>query len=218
MKNKLLEILLKILLGIAELAFVGILGYLRILNTGWLLILFGLGLVLWVIFHLGLMAAFIASFKLKLPDVALYLALHFFYLWAWLLQSDGGDSDRVSWTIQTLYSSSALDLFLAKWGDTLFWTMSIASFICYLLICILLLVRLVAFLNTRKKACPRQNPAFEVRWYARALNHPCVQPCLPGAPVHFSYPAALNVQTAPDSCKMKVQRKFAVQGLKTALF
>ena len=151
MKNKLVEILLKVLLGGAELAFVGGLGYMRILNTGWLLILFGLGLVLWVVFHLGVMAVFIASFRLKILDTALYLALHFFYLWAWLLQSDGGDSDKATWTIQSLYYIPGLDPLLTKWGDTLFWAAFIATLVCYLAVGIVLLVRLVKFLKTRPK-------------------------------------------------------------------
>jgi hypothetical protein len=151
MKNKLLEILLKVSLGIGEVAFVGVLCYLRILNTGWLLILFGLLLVLWVFLHLGLMAAFIASFRMNLVDIALYLALHVFYLLAWLFQSDGGDSDKVYWTIQKLYYIPALDPYLDKWGETLFWVMSAATLVCYLLISIVLVVRLVKFLKTRPK-------------------------------------------------------------------
>ena len=154
MKNKLVEILLKILLGGAELAFVGGLGYMRVLNTGWLLILFGLGLLLWVVVHLGLMALFIASLRLKALDIALYLGLHFLYLWAWLLQSDGGDSDRTTWTIQSLYVFPALDPLLTKWGDTLFWAAFIATLVCYLAVSILLIVRLVKLVKARPESLP----------------------------------------------------------------
>ena len=152
MKNKLPEILLKVLMGFAELFFVGILGYLRVLNIGWLLIIFGLGLVLWVLFHLGLMTAFIVSFRLRLVDIALYLGLHFFYVGAWLFQSDGGDSGGISWTVQKIFYISALDPFLERWGETLFWVTSIATFVCYLLIGILLIVRLLKFLKARRKS------------------------------------------------------------------
>ncbi len=152
MKSKLPEILLKVLLGGAELIFAGILCYLRVLNAGWLLIIFGLGLVLWVLLHLGLMTAFIVSFRLSIIDIALYLAVHFFYLWAWLLQSDGGDTGGISWTIQKIYYFSTLNPYLEKWGESLFWAMSIATFICYLIISILLVVRFVKFLKTRNKS------------------------------------------------------------------
>jgi hypothetical protein len=152
MKNRLPEILLKVFLGLMELVFVGLLCALRVANIGWLLIIFGLGLVVWVLLHLGLMTAFIVSFKLRLLDIALYLAIHFFYLWAWLFQSDGGDTGGVSWTIQKIHYFPALDPFLEKNGDALFWGMSIATFGCYLLLGILLVVRLVRTIQARNKS------------------------------------------------------------------
>ena len=152
MKNKLPKNLIKFLLAGAEVLFVGILCYLRVLNGGWNLLFYGILLILWALIHLGLMTAFIVSLKLSMIDIVLYLAVHFFYLWAWLFQYDGGDSPSSSgWTIQTIHHIAALDPFLQQWGDTLFQVMSIATFVCYLIIFILLVVRLVQFLRSRDK-------------------------------------------------------------------
>jgi hypothetical protein len=150
MKNKLPEILIKFLLAGAEIIFVGVLCYLRVLNTGWLLLIFGIVLILWALFHLGLMTAFIVSLRLSALDIALYLAVHFFYLWAWLFQSDGGDSGDTTWTIQAIRPIAALAPFLEKWGQTLFWIMSIATIVCYLMIAILLCIHLLQFLRSRQ--------------------------------------------------------------------
>jgi hypothetical protein len=151
MKNKLPEILIKFLLFGAEIVFVSILCYMRVLNVGWMLLIYGILLILWVLIHMGLMTAFIVSLKLSAVDIALYIAVHFFYLWAWLFQADGGDSGDTGWTIQTIHHIAALDPFLLKWGDTLFWIMSIATFVCYLIIAIRLFIRLVQFLRSRNK-------------------------------------------------------------------
>jgi hypothetical protein len=145
------KILIKFLLVGAEIVFVGILCYMRVLNMGWLLFIYGILLILWMLIHLGLMTSFIVTLRLSAMDIALYVAVHFFYLWAWLFQSDGGDSGDTGWTIQTIHYIAVLDPFLKKWGDPLFWIMSSATFICYLIITILLCIRLVQFLRSRNK-------------------------------------------------------------------
>ena len=151
MKNKLPNTQTKYLLIGAEVLFVGILCFMRVLNMGWMLIIFGILLILWALIHLGLMIAFIVSLRLNVIDIALYLAVHFFYMWAWLFQYDGGDSGGSRWTIQTIPYIAALDPFLQQWGDTLFQIMSIATFVCYLIIFILVVPRLVQFLKSRNK-------------------------------------------------------------------
>ena len=133
-----------------ELVFVGTLAALRVMNMGWMLILFGLLLVVWIIFHLGLMTAFVVGIRLSIIDVLLYLALHFFYLAAWLFQSDGGDSGAVRSTIEVLFDNDAFAAFLQKWGDNVFWVAMVASVICYLVIGILLIVRLVRRQRARR--------------------------------------------------------------------
>jgi len=154
--NKLPEILIKIALVVLEIIFAGVLVYFRVLNTGWILILMGLGLVIWLLVHLALMTVFIASLKLQLLDISLYLAVHFFYTWAWLLQPDGGDSDVVTWTLQKVYDWPALDPFLKQYGDTLLAYAGGATVICYLLIILLVIVKLIQFTRSRRKSQPAQ--------------------------------------------------------------
>ena len=152
MRNKLLEIAIKIVLAVLEILFAGALIYFRVLNTGWILILMGLFLAVWLLIHLALMAVFIASLKLHIFDILLYLAVHFFYTFAWLLQSDGGDSDLVTWTIQKVYDWPPLYPFLKQYGDTLAGYAGGATVICYILIIILLIVKLVQFTRSRRKS------------------------------------------------------------------
>jgi|GEM_PF-2016794 len=66
-------------------------------------------------------------------DIALYLAVHFFYLGAWLFQTDADDV-RVTWTIRLFPYTDFLDPFLKEWGGVLFLVTSIATFVCYLII------------------------------------------------------------------------------------
>src|SRR5690348_16670155 len=100
MRKNLPAILIKLSLIGLELVFVCAVFYLRFLNIGWLFVIFGLGLLLWALVHLGLLSALIAGGRLGWVDLVLYPAVHFFYLAAWLLQSDGGDDGNVFWTIQ----------------------------------------------------------------------------------------------------------------------
>lgn len=150
MKNNQLVIIAKIFLGVVEVVYVGGLCFLRVLNIGWLLIIFGLVLVLWVVVHLGLMTALITSFKTNWMDISLYLAVHFFYLWAWLLQVDGGDTGPILYTLQKIINPPGLTPFLEKWGDHLFWVTAILTLVCYVLIGILLARRWVKYLKDRK--------------------------------------------------------------------
>jgi hypothetical protein len=151
MKKILPNIIIKVVLVIIELVFVGVLAYMRLMNAGWMLFILGIGLIAWIVIHLVLMAVFIASLRLNLFDILLYLAVHFFYLFGWLLQSDGGDSDVVTWTIQQIYSSPALTAFLEKNGDNLLVFMGSATVLCYFIIVIYLIVRLVLFMMSRRK-------------------------------------------------------------------
>ncbi len=144
------QLVFKILLMLFELLFVGALLYLRLLNFGWMFIIFGILLLGWVLFHLALMAAFIAGFKVSIIDIGLYLGVHFFYLAAWLFQSDGGDSGGATWVIQLIYNSNPLAAFLQKMGDNLFYAMTAGTFLCYVLIGILLIVRLVRAVRARR--------------------------------------------------------------------
>jgi hypothetical protein len=150
MKNRLPEILLKLILFGAELIFVGGLGYLRVLNIGWLLFIYGLLLIPWILIHLGLLAVFIARLKVNLLDLGLYLIVHFFYLGAWLFQSDGGDSGGARWTVQVVFDPPSLIPFLTQWGDILFWVMLCATLIGYLFI----IIRVILSLNTSLKNKP----------------------------------------------------------------
>ncbi len=144
LEHKHLSALTKILLIGAEVLFVGILFLMRLGIAGWLLIIFGVLLILWAFVHLGLMTAFITVLRSSKIDIALYLAVHFFYLGAWLFQTDAGDN-RVTWTIRLLPYTDFLDPFLKEWGGVLFLVTSIATLVCYLLILILVVIRLVRF-------------------------------------------------------------------------
>ena len=157
--NKLPEILIKIFLAGLELLFIGALAYARVLNTGWILILMGFGLIIWIVIHLALMAVFIASLKLHILDILLYLAVHLSYTLAWLFQSDGGDSDLVTWTIQKIIDPPALAPFLKQYGDTLAGYAGAATLICYILILILLIVKLIQYTRTRKTTAPSLPPS-----------------------------------------------------------
>ena len=154
MQTKLPAILTKIALIALEILFVGLIGYFRMQNIGWIFIIFGLALLLWDLIHLGLLTTFIITLKPRPLDILLYLAVHFFYLWGWLLQSDGGDSDYISWTIQQFYSSTPFTAFLKQNGDTLCLYAIGATLLCYLIITILVITRLVKYLQSR-----RTNPA-----------------------------------------------------------
>ena len=151
MNNKLLpEIIVKVVLVGFELLFVGILCALRLQIIGWMLVILGLGFILWVLVHLGLLTVFIISIKARVIDILLYLAVHFFYLFAWLFQSDSDDGGGYHWAIQQISAWPSLDPFLKKWGDTVFGVAFIATFICYVLIAILLVVKLVKAAQAQK--------------------------------------------------------------------
>lgn len=150
MQKNLPAILVKLFLIGAEFAFVCGVFYLRFLNIGWMFIIFGLGLLLWALVHFGLLATLIASARPSWVDLLLYPAVHFFYLVAWLLQSDGGDDGNIVWTIQHIFDNNALLSFLQKWGDDLSMAMAVATLLCYVLIVIVLIVRLVRWLASRR--------------------------------------------------------------------
>jgi len=150
MQKNLTSIVFKLLLGGFELLFVGVLCYMRVMDIGWMLIIFGLLLLPWVLLHLALMAVFIGSFKISLIDIGLYLAVHFFYLAAWLFQYDGGDSGEVAWVIQQIYDSANMTAFLQKWGDNLFYAALAGTIVVYLLIGALLVIRLVRYTRARR--------------------------------------------------------------------
>ncbi len=144
MENTHLSPLIKILLIGAEVLFVGTLFLMRLAIGGWLLIILVVPLILflWALVHLGLMTAFIIFLRSSKIDIALYLAVHFFYLGAWLFQTDA-DDNRVTWTIRLFPYTDFLDPFLKEWGGLLFLVTSVATFVCYLLIFILVVIRLV---------------------------------------------------------------------------
>ena len=154
MTKRLPEILIKAALIGVELLFVGLLCALRLQIIGWGLIILGLGILLWVLVHLGLMTAFIIGLKIRLPDILLYLAVHTFYLTAWLFQSDGGDGGDYMWAIQQINAWPSLTPFLNKYGDTVFWWAFAATLLSYLLIVILLIVKLVKYARTLEKPLP----------------------------------------------------------------
>jgi hypothetical protein len=151
MNKKTIEICLKILLFGAVLIFVGALCVLRVMNMGWYLIIFGLGLAVWVLIHLGLMAVFIAFLRLKPLDIILFLAVHFFYLWAWLFQVDGGDIGGAVWTFQQIIPFHGLDPFLNDWGEIIFWVMGGVTLVGYIWMVVLLVMRLVRHTKNRRK-------------------------------------------------------------------
>lgn len=142
----------RLILAGFELAFVSALVILRIMNIGWILVIFGLLLVVWLLFHLGLMTAFIVGMKLSPIDLVLFLALHFFYFSAWLFQVDGGDTGGLRWTVEVLFDNVSFAAFLQNWGDTLFLFAVAATFACYLLIGILLIVRLVRWRRAHRQS------------------------------------------------------------------
>jgi len=152
MKNNLESAGIRLILVLIELVFVGGLIYIRIQNFGWMALIFGIVLLLWVFFHLGLMVAFIVGARLSVLDALLYLGVHFFYLLGWLMQSDGGDDGPVRWTIEVFYSSTPFNDVLQKWGENLFWVGCIGAVIFYVVIGILLIVRLVVWLRARGKS------------------------------------------------------------------
>lgn len=57
------------------------------------------------------MTAFITVLTSSKRDITLYLAVHFFYLGAWLFQTDADDV-RVTWTIRLFPYTDFLDPFL----------------------------------------------------------------------------------------------------------
>ena len=150
MKSKLPEIVIKVVLIGLEVLFVGILCALRLQIIGWMLVILGLAFIAWVLLHLGLMTAFIIGMKVRAADVVLYLATHFFYLIAWLFQTDSGDGGGYNWTIQQIYSSSGLTVFLKQWADTVFWCAFAGTFICYALMIVLLAVKLIKYAQSMK--------------------------------------------------------------------
>ena len=92
MKPRLLEVAIKIFLGVFELFFVGYVCSLRLEGIGWMLIFFSIGLLFWILVHLAIMTPFIMTLRVSIIDISLYLAVHIFYLLAWLFQMDMGDS------------------------------------------------------------------------------------------------------------------------------
>ena len=151
MADKELDIRVKFLLIGAEALFVSILGLMRLLILGWLALIFGILLIVaWMGFHIVLMTAFILSLRSRIIDWVLYGAVHLFYMLAWLFQYDADDL-RIWWVIQLLPFTGGLEPFLNEWGGTLFLIMAAATFICYVIIFILLIVRIVQFLVSLNK-------------------------------------------------------------------
>jgi len=151
--DKKLDIRVKFLLIGAEVLFVSILGLMRLSIAGWLFLIFGiflLILLIWIGFHIVLMTAFILSLRSSIIDWVIYGAVHWFYMLAWLFQYDADDL-RIRWVIQLLPFTGGLEPFLNKWGGTLFLIMAAATFICYVIIFILLIVRIVQFLVSLNK-------------------------------------------------------------------
>jgi hypothetical protein len=142
--DKKLDIRVKFLLIGAEVLFVSILALMRLSIAGWLFLIFPILLILliWIGFHIVLMTAFILSLRSSIIDWVIYGAVHWFYMLAWLFQNDGDDV-RIRWVIQLLPFTGGLEPFLNKWGGTLFLIMAAATFICYVIIFILLIVRIV---------------------------------------------------------------------------
>ena len=148
-----LDIRVKFLLIGAEVLFVSILGLMRLSIAGWLFLIFGiflLILLIWIGFHIVLMTAFILSLRSSIIDWVIYGAVHWFYMLAWLFQYDADDL-RIWWVIQLLPFTGGLEPFLTEWGGTLFLIMAAATFICYVIIFILLIVRIVQFLMSLNK-------------------------------------------------------------------
>ncbi len=152
MSDKKLDIRVKFLLIGAEVLFVSILGLMRLSIAGWLVLIFGILLIAaaWIGFHLVLMTAFILSLRSSIIDWVLYGAVHLFYMLAWLFQFDADDV-RMRWVIQLLPFTGGLEPFLTEWGGTLFLIMAAATFICYVIIFILLIVRIGQFLMSLNK-------------------------------------------------------------------
>lgn len=153
MSDKKLDIRIKFLLIGAEVLFVSILGLMRLSIAGWLFLIFGiflLILLIWIGFHIVLMTAFILSLRSSIIDWVIYGAVHWFYMLAWLFQCDADDV-RIRCVIQLLPFTGGLEPFLNKWGGTLFSIMAAATFICYVIIFILLIVRIVQFLVSLNK-------------------------------------------------------------------
>ena len=152
MSDKKLDIWVKFLLIGAEVLFVSILALMRLSIAGWLFLIFPILLILliWIGFHIVLMTAFILSLRSSIIDWVIYGAVHWFYMLAWLFQNDGDDV-RIRWVIQLLPFTSGLEPFLNKWGGTLFLITAAATFICYVIIFILLIVRIVQFLVSLNK-------------------------------------------------------------------
>jgi hypothetical protein len=149
--DKKLDIRVKFLLIGAEVLFVSILGLMRLSIAGWLALIFGILLIVaWIGFHIVLMTAFILSLRSRIIDWVLYGAVHLFYMLAWLFQYDADDL-RIWWVIQLLPFTGGLEPFLNEWGGTLFLIMAAATFICYVIIFILLIVRIVQFLVSLNK-------------------------------------------------------------------
>jgi hypothetical protein len=151
--DKKLDIRIKFLLIGAEVLFVSILGLMRLSIAGWLFLIFGiflLILLIWIGFHIVLMTAFILSLRSSIIDWVIYGAVHWFYMLAWLFQCDADDV-RIRCVIQLLPFTGGLEPFLNKWGGTLFLIMAAATFICYVIIFILLIVRIVQFLVSLNK-------------------------------------------------------------------
>ena len=156
MKPQLPEILIKIALVGFEFLFVGILCALRLQIIGWMLVILSIGFILWVLVHLALLTTFIITLKPRLIDILLYLALHFFYLFAWLFQSDSPDGGGYIWAIQQLGPWPSLDPFLKQYGDNLFWIAFSGTLICYALIVIRLLFKLVKAAQAQKPPAQTQ--------------------------------------------------------------
>jgi len=149
--DKKLDIRVKFLLIGAEVLFVSILGLMRLSIAGWLALIFGILLIVaWIGFHIVLMTAFILSLRSSIIDWVIYGAVHWFYMLAWLFQYDADDL-RIRWVIQLLPFTGGLEPFLTEWGGTLFLIMATATFICYVITFILLIVRIVQFLMSLNK-------------------------------------------------------------------
>ncbi|MEJ5343931.1 MAG: hypothetical protein WHS83_03365 [Chloroflexus sp.] len=141
---------IKFLLVGVEVLFVYIFGLVRLATMEWLSLFAWMGLLLWSFVHVMIVSAFILSFRLRFTDAVLYIAVHLFFLLAWLLPLDFA-SNRTWIVFEKFPFIRGLEPFLIEWGSTPFLTMATATLVCYAVIFILVIVRIVQFLVSLNK-------------------------------------------------------------------
>lgn len=141
---------IKFLLIGVEVLFVYIFGLVRLATMEWLSLFAWMGLLMWPFVHVMIVSAFILSFRLRFTDAVLYIAVHLFFLLAWLLQSDFANN-RTWIVFEKFPFIRGLEPFLSEWGSTLFLTMAAATLVCYAVLFILVIVRIVQFLVSLNK-------------------------------------------------------------------